>query len=550
MKKAKYFLLIILCFMTIFSFSQISKRPNAGRPYDASIKTKLNEFAIVKLTTDTTKLTAKEKLMIPILIRVANIMDGLFWEQSIGNKRMIITEKRSPLEARLLQVNYGPWDRLGGNKPFIKEYGEKPKGANFYPTDMTKEEFEKFSDKNKTSQYTLIRRNDDKSLKCEWYHEAYSEQLKVAVTLLGEAAELAEDPGLKKYLKLRIQALLTDDYYASDLAWMEMKNNTLDFIVGPIENYEDELYGYKTAYEAAILVKDKDWSKKLERFAKLLPGLQKQLPVDLKYKQEIPSLGSDLNAYDIIYVAGHANAGGKTIAINLPNDEKVQEEKGSRRLQLKNAMQAKFDRILVPISNVLIDSTQRKNIKFDAFFSNVMFHEVAHGLGMKNVIIGKSSVREALKEKYSAFEEAKADVVGLFLVTNLIEKGELKNITVNDCFVTFMAGILRSVRFGSADAHGKANMMCFNYFEDAGAFERNGIGLYKVNFEKFRKAMNDWSTKVLVFEGDGDYDGASKYLEANGKIRPKLQSDLGRLKTARIPVDILYDQGTKVLGLK
>ena len=550
MKKLKYFILISLCLIAVFSHSQTSVKPSIIRPPDAYLKSKLPEFAVVKLTTDTNKLTAKEKLMIPLLIRVANIMDALFWEQVIGEKKRIISERKSPVEQQLLQINYGPWERLNGNKPFIVEYGEKPKGANFYPADMTKEEFEQFPDKLKTSQYTLIRRNEDKALKCVWFHEAYKDRIEMASGLLVKAAELAEDPGLKEYLLLRSKALITDDYYASDMAWMDMKTNTIDFVVGPIENYEDELFGYKTAYEAALLVKDKDWSKKLERFAKILPELQKQLPVDPKYKKEIPASGSDLNAYDIIYVGGHANAGGKTIAINLPNDEKVQEAKGSRRLQLKNAMQAKFDRILVPISNLLTDSTQRKYIKFDAFFANVMFHEVAHGLGIKNTITGKGTVREALKEKYSAFEEAKADVLGLFLVTKLIEKGELKNVTVNDCFVTFMAGIIRSVRFGAADAHGKANMMCFNYFEDKGAFERTGKGGYKVNIEKFRKAMNDWAAKILMFEGDGDYAGASVYLEVNGKIRSSLQSDLVRLKTARIPVDIIYDQGMKVLDLK
>ena len=333
------------------------------------------------------------------------------------------------------------------------------------------------------------------------------------------------------------------------MAWMEMKTNTIDFVVGPIENYEDELFGYKTAFESALLVKDKEWSLKLAKFAQFLPELQSQLPVDNKYKKEKPGTDSDLNAYDIIYVSGHSNAGSKTIAINLPNDEKVQMAKGSRRLQLKNAMRAKFDNILVPISGILIDSSQRNNIKFDAFFSNVMFHEVAHGLGIKNTINGKGTVREAMKEKYSSFEEAKADILGLFMTTQLIEKGELKDISAEDCFVTYMAGLIRSVRFGAASAHGKANMMCFNFFADNGAFERNARGTYMVNFEKTRAAMNKWAAMVLKFEGDGDYPGASAYLETNGKIREALQSDIELLKTANIPVDIVYDQGLSTLGL-
>jgi len=516
---------------------------------DSVMNLKISEFVSVRLTTDLARLTDKEKQMIPLLIDAAGIMDDLYWEQVIGNKGRFFDSIPDSLQRVFASINYGPWERLNGNKPFITGYGEKPAGANFYPVDMTKEEFEKWNDKDKSNQYTLVRRNGDGSLKCVWYHEAYTEQLEKAAGLLGQAAGLAEDPGLRKYLELRSKALVSDDYFPSDMAWMDMKNNTIDLVIGPIENYEDELYGYKTAYEAALLVKDKDWSLKLARFAQFLPELQEGLPVDTKYKKEKPGTDSDLNAYDIIFVAGHANAGSKTIAINLPNDEKVQMAKGSRRLQLKNAMRAKFDNILVPISEVLIDSTQRQHVKFDAFFSNVMFHEVAHGLGIKNTITGKGTVREALKEKYSSFEEAKADILGLYLTTYLIGKGELKEMTAEDCFVTYMAGLFRSVRFGAASAHGKANMMCFNFFADLGAFERSASGTYKVNFEKIRDAMNQWAAMVLKFEGDGDYEGAKSFLEANGKIQASLQSDLDRLKSARIPVDIVYEQGLSVLGL-
>ncbi|MEI7724014.1 MAG: Zn-dependent hydrolase [Bacteroidota bacterium] len=515
---------------------------------DSLLNAKIKEFVPVKLTTDLTKLSEKEKQMIPSLIEAAKIMDELYWKQVIGDKQKFLDTIHDTLIRVFAGINYGPWERLNGNRSFMKGIGEKPAGANLYPQDMTKEEFEKWTNKDKTSQYTIIRRNDDHSLKSIWYHEAYKDELFKASELLNKAATLAEDAGLKKYLELRAKALITDDYFASDMAWMDMKNNTIDFVVGPIENYEDELFGYKTAFESALLVKDKDWSLKLAKFAKFLPELQSQLPVDNKYKQEKPGTDSDLNAYDIIYVSGHSNAGSKTIAINLPNDEKVQMAKGSRRLQLKNAMRAKFDNILVPISQVLIDSTQKKNIKFDAFFSNVMFHEVAHGLGIKNTLSGKGTVREAMKEKYSSFEEAKADILGLFMTTQLIAKGEVKDITAEDCFVTYMAGLIRSVRFGAASAHGKANMMCFNFFADNGAFERSANGTYKVNFEKTREAMNKWAAMVLKFEGDGDYNGAKSYLETHGNIREALQTDIERLKTANIPVDIVYEQGLSVLG--
>ena len=516
---------------------------------DSLMLAKVNEFAVVKLTTDLGKLTEKEKQMIPLLIEAADLVDGIYWTQTIAEKDTFLNSIPDTLVRKFAAINYGPWERLNGNKPFIEGYGEKPAGANFYPADMTKEEFEKFDGKDKTGLYTLIVREQDSTLKQVWYHEAYAERLQKASQLLKDASKLAEDPGLKNYLDLRADALLSDDYFASDMAWMDMKTNTIDVVIGPIENYEDELFGYKAAYEGAILVKDKDWSLKLAKFSAMLPMLQKQLPVDEKYKKEVPGSDSDLNAYDIIYCSGQCNEGSKTIAINLPNDEKVQLAKGSRRLQLKNAMKAKFDNILLPISEVVIDPSQRGYIKFDAFFSNVMFHEVAHGLGIKNTIDGKGTVRDALKEKYSSFEEAKADILGLFMVTKLIETGELQDVSREEAFVTYMAGLIRSVRFGAASAHGKANMMCFNFFAENGAFVRDANGVYRVDFDKFRFAMNDWAKKVLMFEGDGDYDGASAYLEANGKISPDLQADLDRISESKIPRDIIYDQGLKALGL-
>jgi hypothetical protein len=550
MRKESFFLMLTAMFLV--SVLAGCNR-NAGKAVlsheDSAMVAKIHSFAVVKLTADLAPLTEKEKQMIPRLIRVAMIIDGLYWQQTIGDKRMFLDSIRDTNQRRFAEINYGPWERLNGNVPFIAGFGPKPAGANFYPADMTKEEFEKLDNKDKTSEYTLIRRNEDRSLRVVWYHEAFKDSLEKASKLLLEAAQLAEDPGLKKYLELRAGALLTDKFFDSDMAWMDMKTNTIDFVVGPIENYEDELFGLKTAYETALLVKDKEWSAKLAKFSALLPAMQKQLPVDEKYKKEKPGSGSDLNAYDLIYTSGEGNVGGKTIAINLPNDEKVQLAKGSRRLQLKNAMKAKFDDILVPIAGVVIDSSQRSYIKFDAFFSNVMFHEVAHGLGIRNTINGKGTVRNALKEKYSSFEEAKADVLGLFLVTKLVESGELQGVTPEEAYVTFMAGLIRSVRFGAADAHGKANMMCFNFFQDNGAFEKNANGTYKVNMENIKKAMDLWAAKVLIFEGDGDYAGASAYLEANGKIRPDLQSDLDRIKQANIPVDIIYDQGTRALGL-
>ncbi|MCD6660661.1 MAG: Zn-dependent hydrolase [Lentimicrobium sp.] len=516
---------------------------------ETDVAQRLSIFAPVTLTADISHLSEKEKQMLPLLFDAAAIMDEIFWQQTIGNKDAFLARIKDETARKFAMINYGPWDRLNGNKPFLAGIGEKPLGANFYPADMTKEEFDTLQNPDKTSLYTLIRRNEDGTLRVVWYHQAFESKIKKAAELIKQAAVLAEDAGLKKYLELRAEALLTDKYQESDFAWMDMKTSNIDFVVGPIENYEDALFGYKAAQEAFILIKDVEWSDRLTRFAALLPELQKGLPVDQKYKNEVPGSDADLNAYEVIYYAGDCNSGSKTIAINLPNDEEVQLKKGSRKLQLKNAMKAKFDKILVPIADVLIDPSQRSYIKFDAFFANTMFHEVAHGLGIKNTLDGKGTVREALKEQYSAIEEAKADILGLYMVTKLYEMGELTEGVVMDNYVTFMAGIFRSVRFGAASAHGKANMLTFNYFSENGAFTHQEDGTYLVNFDKMKLAVEGLGGMILTLQGDGNYDKVKELISAKSVIPEQLRNDLDKLKGAGIPVDIVFEQGKSVMGL-
>ena len=374
--------------------------------------------------------------------------------------------------------------------------------------------------------------------------------LEACAQLLREAAKLAESPDFSNYLKLRANALISDDFQLSDRYWMDVKDNKIDVVIGPIETYLDRLFGYRTAYEAYVLVKDLEWSERLSRFANFLPQLQEGLPVPDAYKQESPGTNADLNAYDVVYYAGHSNAGSKTIAINLPNDEEVQLEKGSRRLQLKNAMRAKFDEILMPIADVLIAEDQRSYITFDAFFSNTMFHEVAHGLGIKNTINGEGTVQLALQEYASSMEEGKADILGLYMITELHKAGELGDVDLRDFYVTFMAGIFRSIRFGAASAHGKANMVRFNYFLEEGAFVRDPeSGRYSVDFERFGDAIAGLSRLLLTLQGDGSYEGAKELTETKGIITPMLQGDLDRLTEANIPVDITFRQGVAELGL-
>ncbi|MDD3860699.1 MAG: Zn-dependent hydrolase [Bacteroidales bacterium] len=553
MKTQNFNIFIIMALMVLFA--ACNNKPSVKEEQKAEELTEMqklvNDYAEVELKADLSHLTQNEKEMIKKLIEVADIMDELFWRDAIGDKESFLASIEDEDAKKYAMINYGPWDRLNGNESFIESFGEKPLGANYYPQDITSEEFDAFDNPDKMSWYTLIRRDEEANLKCVWYHEEYAAEIERAAILLEEAAELAEDEGFKNYLKLRAEALRTDDYLASDLAWMDMKENNVDFVVGPIESYEDGFKGIKAAHSGQILVKDLEWSKNIEHFNAILPELQASLPVDDKYKKESASSSGDMNVYYVVYYGGDCNSGSKNIAINLPNDPRVHEAKGSRKLQLKNAMQAKFDKILVPIAELLIDESQMKHIKFeDGFFQNVMFHEVAHGLGVKYVINSKKSVREALEEYYSPLEEAKADITGLYLITKLYEMGEYPEKDLMDNYVTFLAGIFRSVRFGVASSHGKANMMEFYYLLENGAFTRNSeTGKYSVDFEKMKLAVSQMVNDIIVIQGNGDKDAAKNWVDTKSNVGEDLQLDLDKIAGAGIPKDIVFKQGANILGL-
>jgi hypothetical protein len=536
------YLILLLALLLLGACTNKKKEPNTD------MLKKVEQFAEFTLTSNIDELSNNQKEMLSIFFEVSKIMDKLFWLQAYGNKEDALMLSDDSITKRFIEINYGPWERLAGNEPFINEIGKKPLGANFYPTDMTKEEFEAFNATDKASLYTVLRRNDKGELLSIPYHVEYQKQLKEASDLLKRASELADDEGFKKYLELRSEALLTSNYLASDLAWMDMKTNRIDFVVGPIENYEDQLFNYKASFEAYILIKDIEWSKKLDRFAALLPDLQKKLPVDIKYKSEVPGTNSDLGAYDVIYYAGDCNAGSKTIAINLPNDPEVHKAKGSRRLQLKNAMQAKYEQILVPISKLLITPEQQQNVTFNAFFENTMLHEVAHGIGVHQTITTGESVRIAMKDKSSALEEGKADILGIFLVKELIDMGELETDIMNN-YVTFTAGIFRSIRFGASSAHGIANLVRYNYFKERNAFTRSENGIYTVNPKEMQIAIDQLTNDILTIQGNGDYEAAVKLVENYGLITDELKQDLEAINKQSIPIDVVFKQGPAVLGL-
>lgn len=513
-------------------------------------RSRLGIYRSVELTADLSHLSERQKKMVALLIDASEQMDLLFWQQAFGlNKNKFLKSIHDEDVRQFAEINYGPWDRLNGDEAFLSPFGEKPLGAEFYPADMSKEEFEALELDQKRGLYSVLERRKDGSIRMVPYHSKYQGEVKRAAALMVQAASFADNEEFKNYLLMRAEALVTDNYQPSDFAWMDMKTNPVDIVIGAIETYEDQLFGYRAAYESYVLIKDMAWSERLAKYAAYLPELQKNMPVPAEYKQEMPGSDADLNAYDVIYYAGHSNAGGKTIAINLPNDEEVQLEKGTRRLQLKNAMQAKFDHILVPIANELIAPEQRGNITFNAFFANTMFHEVAHGLGIKNTINDKGTVRQALKEHASALEEGKADILGLYMIRQLLDNGAMTDGKLEDYYTTFLAGIFRSVRFGASSAHGKANMVRFNYFKEQGAFERGEDGFYRVDMDKMNKAVDGLTNVILKLQGNGDYAGVDKLVAEKGLINADLASDLDKLTQANIPVDITFKQGKNVLGL-
>ncbi len=505
------------------------------------LKEKVESYAVVEVSSPLyDALSDNDKKIVSLFRQAGEIMDGLFWKQTFGDKGLI-ESLPDGYAKQYAMINYGAWDHLDDNKPFIEGYGDKPLGCQYYPQDMTVEEFEAFNDPDKLSLYTVIRRDENGALKTVWYRDEYREELERVCALLEEAAALTENEGMRTYLNKRVKAFRTDDYFASDMAWMDMKDCNMDIVIGPIENYDDHLYEAKAAYECFILLKDEARSANLAKYVALLPTLQTMLPCAPEYKTFVPGTSSDLNVYDAIYYAGDCNAGSKTIAINLPNDERVQAAKGARRLQLYNSMMAKFDKILKPIGDVLVTPEQVGYLSADAFFWNVTFHEVAHGLGVKETVNGKGSVDEAMGTQKTSWEEAKADILGLFMVNKLIEMGEITDITKEESMATFIAGIVRSVRFGSASSHGKANMMCFNYMEDNGAFSRNAEGKYVIDFEKAESAMNSWAELIIRTQATGDREFAEQFAAENASIREALAAEVAKVNAAGIPRDIVFE---------
>jgi hypothetical protein len=501
----------------------------------------------VGLTTDLLGgLSEHERSMLPLLEEACAEMDDIFWQEAYGDRDALLSSIEDPEVRRFAAFNYGPWERRNGNAPFVPDVGPKPAGAGFYPMDMTNAEFEAACAESPEraaslrSQYTLVRRDETGGLVAVPYREAFAAAVERAASKLRAAAALADDQGLRQYLELRAVALLTDDYRPSDAAWLDMKSNAIEVIIGPVEDYEDTRFGCKTAHEGAILLKDRSWSARLSRLNELLPDLQRGLPVPDAYRQEIPGSDGELGVYDALAYTGHANAIPPD-AVTLPNDEDLQLAKGSRRLQIKNAMLGIFDSIVAPTADRLIPADQRDHVRFDAYFEYVMCHEIAHGLGIKHTVGGTQLVREALQNQHSVIEEAKADIVGLHLLAELKDAGELPGVTLEHVYATFVVEMLRQIRRGSASEYARAGLSNLGFFMAAGAIDRDdGTGTYGVNVPAMRMAIDSLSERYLRMQGDGDYDASLAFVPKEMELGPILQGDIDRLEQANIPKAIAF----------
>jgi peptidase M49-like protein len=515
----------------------------------AQLQAMAARFAPVAIAADLRHLPASERQALARLIEAARLMDGLYLRQVwAGNDTLLVdlAADTSPLgRARLhyFLINKGPWSRLDHDAPFVTGVPAKPASANFYPAGATKEEVEAWLKTLPEAEaarargfFTTLRRGD-KGFLIVPYSVEYQGELARAAALLREAAALTSQPTLRAFLEKRAAAFLSNDYYDSDVAWMEL-DASIEPTIGPYEVYEDEWFNYKAAFEAFVTLRDDAETTKLARFGGELQDIENHLPIDPALRN--PKLGAlaPIRVVNVVFTAGDGNRGVQTAAFNLPNDERVVSEKGSKRVMLKNVQQAKFDKVLLPIVGVALPLPDRKNVAFDAFFTHILMHELMHGLGPHNIKVGgrDTTVRQELKENYSTLEEAKADISGLWALQYLVDKGVLDRSFERTMYTTFLASAFRSIRFGLTEAHGKGIALQLNTLLDAGAFRVNADGTFAVDTTKVRPAVADLTRQIMTLQAAGDYAKAKDLIARMAVVRPPVQKVLDGLKN--VPVDI------------
>ena len=552
----KNIIILLALALTIVSCSE-KQNPQKDSEEVTMLKEKIAKFVPVEIQYDESLLTDREKVVLEKLYRASKIIDELFLEQvyiendqiksdlisKISNKSILSEHPELKLQLELFNIMFGPFDRLEDNKPFIGK-NTKPLGANFYPVDMSKEEFEKWikdnpkDEKAFTSEFTIIRREDDKLIAIP-YSEFFKDKLTTASNLLKEAAEYSDNPSLKKYLRSRAAAFLSNDYYQSDMDWMDVKDNNIEVVIGPYEVYEDAMFNYKAAFESFVTIKDPVESKKLEVFAKYLNDIEKNLPLDDKHKNYTRGSESPIVVANEVFTAGDTKAGVQTLAFNLPNDERVRQAKGSKKVMLKNVHEAKFEKLLKPIAEIVLDPEQLNEVTFDAFFNHTLMHEMSHGVGPGFIKVnGKDTeVKKELKENYSTMEECKADILGMYNNIFMIEKGVYPKESEKQVWVTFLAGAFRSMRFGIGEAHGGGNAIIYNYLLEKGGYAYDeGTQKVKVDFEKIYPALKELCNLVLTIQAEGNYQGAKDLIAKYAVNSPTIETLRKKLDT--LPVDI------------
>jgi len=548
----KLLICLAIVFLTVVVLEAKSKKME--KSVDLSlIRKRIKEFAPVRIKPDLSNLDEREQKVIRLLIEAGKLADEIFWTQTSPDAIQVrdslarLKNKEAKEILSLVNIFYGPYDIIEGGRRFVGSGPEyKPKGANFYPIDLTKEEFEKYIKENPSqkeeleSQYTIVVRDGNK-LKAIPYHLAYPQTGKIA-DLLEEASKYCDNESLKKYLQIRAKAIRTDDYYESDLAWMDIKDSKIDIVIGPIENYEDALFNYKTAYEAIVMVKDEEGSKELEIFQENLDYFEHNLPCDKKYIRETAGKGNVLQIMNVVFFGGDCQAGIKTIANSLPNDPRVHELKGGKKSMFKNIMEAKFDKILMPIAKKILEPELVSLVDRKAFTRFVTLHEVSHTLG-RGFVYGNDSltVRKALKERYSAIEECKADVLGIYNFIHLLKKNLIDSIQVEQAKITYIAGLFRSIRFGAEQAHGKANLIQLNFLEEHGVikYEKNKI---KVVSGKFFDVIQKLAQEILTIQAEGDYNRAGEILDKYGNMKPHTRTLISLLADVPRDLNIFWDE--------
>ena len=554
---------LVLASLAIFLASTLgtvcackAKKEKAAEPVATLVKVpdiqhRLAKFAPTEITFEESLLTAEDRALLNKFISAAQLIDDIFWKQAYppGPAIKVQLEKSTLPEdkdyLRFLTINFGPFDRQDENKPFLGT-GQKPAGAGFYAPDLTKQELEDYIAKNPAereqleSSFTVVKRQDGKLVAVP-YPAEYKDDIERIAQTLGEAAGLTTNPSLKNYLTRRAQDLLSNDYYESDCLWIDLKDNLVEIVIGPFEVYEDGLMGIKASYESFVYVNDREAMKKIKGYLDYLDEMQTNLPVEQKYKdQKVRGLDSPLNVVYEVFTAGDTKAGVQTSAFVLPNDEKVREKKGTKKVFLKNMMEAKFKKSLVPISERVLGPDDAGKVSFDAYFTETILHEISHVLGVNYVTLPdgtKTTVNKVLKDLNTPISEAKADVVGIYNVPLLVEKGWFPKEKETEIYTTYLAGMFRSMRFGATEAHGLGVLLQFNFLREKGAFAYDAAAMkFKVDSSKIRDTVRDLARQFLTLEGDGNYDNVRKFIDRYGKMDEITKQMIEKL--ADIPVDI------------